>query len=103
MANFATPFRFHKQTKGPAPSAVPAPAGGRGGRTCMSVIARYLALTCASDLRGLPAAAEAAQQPYLVWHLTDVHVDPWYEVGSDATHCYCETAGCSTAGRSGRC
>jgi len=38
------------------------------------------------------AAAEAAQQPYLVWHLTDVHVDPWYEVGSDATHCYCETA-----------
>ena len=34
-----------------------------------------------------------------VWHLTDVHVDPWYIVGSDATKCYCETtASCSVTG-----
>jgi hypothetical protein len=38
------------------------------------------------------AAVQASVEPYLVWHLTDVHVDPWYEVGADATHCYCETA-----------
>jgi hypothetical protein len=41
---------------------------------------------------------------YLVWHMTDVHIDPWYTVGADATRCYCEDAatcpqsgkGCST-------
>ena len=26
-----------------------------------------------------------------IWHLTDVHVDPYYVVGSDAANCYCET------------
>jgi len=34
-----------------------------------------------------------------VWHLTDVHVDPFYIQGSDATKCYCETtASCSSTG-----
>ncbi len=27
----------------------------------------------------------------LFWHLTDVHVDPYYVVGSDTKECYCET------------
>ena len=27
-----------------------------------------------------------------VWHITDVHVDPYYVVGSSASTCYCETA-----------
>ena len=26
-----------------------------------------------------------------IWHLTDVHVDPYYVTGSDAARCYCET------------
>ena len=36
-----------------------------------------------------------------VWHFTDVHVDPYYIVGSDAKGCYCETtASCSVTGSS---
>ena len=26
-----------------------------------------------------------------IWHITDVHVDPWYIEGSDSKNCYCET------------
>eukprot|EP01050_Picozoa_sp_SAG11_P025722 SAG11_NODE_5903_length_1437_cov_1.684604_1_plen_343_part_10 len=26
------------------------------------------------------------------WHITDVHVDPWYTVGAGADGCYCETS-----------
>ena len=38
--------------------------------------------------------------PVGVWHLTDVHVDPFYITGSDATKCYCETtASCSVTGQ----
>ena len=34
-----------------------------------------------------------------VWHLTDVHTDPYYIVGSDAARCYCETtASCAVTG-----
>ena len=32
-----------------------------------------------------------AASPLRVWHLTDVHVDPWYVNNADATSCYCET------------
>ena len=43
------------------------------------------------------------------WHFTDVHVDPWYVVGSDTTKCYCETyescprmgIGCNITGNAG--
>ncbi len=32
-------------------------------------------------------------------HITDVHVDPWYTTGSDASKCYCETtAKCQVTG-----
>ena len=37
------------------------------------------------------AASAAANESFFVWHITDVHVDPWYTVGSDAKSCYCET------------
>lgn len=37
------------------------------------------------------AAATAAPSVF-VWHITDVHVDPWYTVGSDADGCYCESS-----------
>ena len=29
---------------------------------------------------------------FFVWHITDVHVDPWYVLNADAASCYCETA-----------
>ena len=42
----------------------------------------------------LPAAASfgPASTSFFVWHITDVHVDPWYTVGSNADGCYCETS-----------
>ena len=44
--------------------------------------------------------AEPDTAPVGVWHLTDVHVDPFYITGSDATKCYCETtASCSMTGQ----
>jgi hypothetical protein len=52
----------------------------------------------------LLAAAAAARagvdaESAFVWHLTDVHVDPWYTVDSDAGKCYCETtAKCQVTG-----
>jgi len=45
------------------------------------------------------AASAAANESFFVWHITDVHVDPWYTVGSDAKSCYCETtAACQVTG-----
>ena len=41
-------------------------------------------------LHGVPPARGAAPT-FKVWHFTDVHVDPYYVVGSDASKCYCET------------
>ena len=38
----------------------------------------------------LAAAAPAGKPPLRVWHITDVHVDPWYVAGADATTCFCE-------------
>lgn len=36
-----------------------------------------------------------------MWHLTDVHVDPYYVVGSDTSDCYCETfESCPRMGKS---
>ena len=56
-------------------------------------------------LLGLFAAAVSDASPAVspplvrIWHLTDVHVDPWYTTGSDASKCYCETtAKCKVAG-----
>ena len=41
----------------------------------------------------------AAGVPLRMWHITDVHVDPYYIEGSDATSCYCETgASCPRMG-----
>eukprot|EP01052_Picozoa_sp_SAG31_P031311 SAG31_NODE_3305_length_4438_cov_5.790505_1_plen_398_part_00 len=55
------------------------------------------AVASTRPLGSLGSGTSAA--PYLVWHLTDVHVDPWYTVGSDATRCYCETtAACKVTG-----
>ena len=45
------------------------------------------------------ASAVSAAPSFFVWHITDVHVDPWYTVGSDAKSCYCETtAKCQVTG-----
>ena len=47
----------------------------------------------------LLASAVSAAPSFFVWHITDVHVDPWYTVGSDAKSCYCETtAKCQVTG-----
>ena len=35
-------------------------------------------------------AAEVAPPPLRVWHITDVHIDPDYVPGADATSCHCE-------------
>ena len=35
-------------------------------------------------------AAEVAPPPLRVWHITDVHIDPYYVPGADATSCYCD-------------
>lgn len=41
----------------------------------------------------------APPAPVRVWHLTDVHTDPYYVAGSDASGCFCETtASCGTCG-----
>lgn len=43
--------------------------------------------------------SSAERSSFFVWHITDVHVDPWYTVGSDAGKCYCETtAKCQVTG-----
>jgi hypothetical protein len=34
---------------------------------------------------------DPSDSSFFVWHITDVHVDPWYTVDSDARKCYCET------------
>ena len=36
-------------------------------------------------------AGSVAPQPISVWHLTDIHVDPYYMVGSRSAACNCET------------
>lgn len=41
-------------------------------------------------LPGCPCTTSASS--VFVWHITDVHVDPWYTVGAGADGCYCETA-----------
>ena len=48
---------------------------------------------------GATVTASFNASNYFVWHLTDVHVDPWYTVGADASRCYCEIdATCPQAG-----
>ena len=37
------------------------------------------------------APAASSSSSFFVWHITDVHVDPWYTVGSNAVGCFCET------------
>ena len=39
----------------------------------------------------LALSASLVSSKRKIWHLTDVHVDPWYVTGSDPTHCDCET------------
>ena len=43
-----------------------------------------------SALLLLPSSYAASS--VFAWHITDVHVDPWYTVGAGADGCYCETS-----------
>ena len=46
------------------------------------------------------AALAMAGGTLKVWHLTDVHVDPYYTVAASADTCYCETTEkCQTCGK----
>ena len=38
------------------------------------------------------SGTSASAGSFFVWHITDVHVDPWYVPNADASSCYCETA-----------
>ena len=47
----------------------------------------WLLPSCCS---GAGESAAAPAPPLRVWHITDVHIDPWFTPGADATSCYCE-------------
>lgn len=50
-------------------------------------------------LAAAAAPSAAVGGSAFAWHLTDVHVDPWYTVDADAKKCYCETtAKCKVTG-----
>ena len=64
-----------------------------------SLRSRSAALCWAAALLASAVSAVSAAPSFFVWHITDVHVDPWYTVGSDAKSCYCETtAKCQVTG-----
>eukprot|EP00937_MAST-01D_sp_MAST-1D-sp2_P004275 g4275.t1 len=50
-------------------------------------------------LTSIAGAAVGDAESLFVWHLTDVHVDPYYVENADARACYCETyASCPRMG-----
>ena len=55
-----------------------------------AIIMLLLVVLCAVAPSSGGVLEEEAASPLRVWHLTDVHVDPWYVVGADASSCYCE-------------
>jgi hypothetical protein len=65
-------------------------------RTCALLL---LLLDTSSAGRAANTTTTANASSFFVWHITDVHVDPWYVEGADAAACYCETtASCPRIG-----